>query len=56
MEFNCTIKSIKGKDIVKREKKKVFLYFNLNNINYSTKNNSFDPIKFVVSDFVIKDR
>lgn len=56
MEFNCNIHILEGKDIKKQEKKKVILYFNLNNINYSAKNDSFDPIRFIVSDFVIKDR
>ena len=56
MEFICTIRTLEGRDIKNEEKKRILLSFRLNNISYSTRNNKFDPIRFIVNDFVIKDR
>ena len=52
IEFDCNI--YRFEENTTQDKLKILLTFKFNNINYNNKSGSFEPIKFVVSDFIIK--
>lgn len=54
IEFDCKLYKFKENN-TEDNKLKILLTFKFNNINYSEKTGSFEPIKFTVNDFVIKN-
>ena len=55
IEFNYKVYEFVD-DNVKESESKILLTFKFSNINYNDKTDSFEPIKFVVNNFVIKNK
>lgn len=55
IEFDCKIYKFSGEEI-EESKIKILLTFKFNNINYDSRTSSFEPIKFIVNNFIIKNK
>lgn len=55
IEFDCKIYKFE-EEHTEDNRSKILLTFKFNNINYNSKTDSFEPIKFTVNNFVIKNK